>query len=133
MREMSKVRLEKVIDGDQNSQNAPDLWAAFCERFRREVGDAIYFSWFKSLELEKIVEGIAYLSVPTKFLRSWIQAHYLDKLRSAIVAVLPSVQDIVLEIASRNSAIGWLRGRAARRRGAKGSRSGKQGDPICCG
>jgi chromosomal replication initiator protein len=94
---MSKARLEKVIEGDQDSQNAPDLWAAFCERFRREVGDAIYFSWFKSLELERIVDGIAYLSVPTKFLRSWIQAHYLDKLRGAIVAVLPSVQDIVLE------------------------------------
>lgn len=94
---MSKARLEKVINGDQNSQNDADLWRVFCERFRREVGDAIYFSWFKSLELEKVVDGIAYLSVPTKFLKSWIQAHYLDRLRSAIVAVLPNVQSIVLE------------------------------------
>ena len=94
---MSKARPEKVIDGGQNSQKDADLWGAFCERFRREVGDAVYFSWFKSLELEKIVEGIAYLSVPTKFLRSWIQAHYLDKLRSAITAALPGVQGIALE------------------------------------
>ena len=86
-----------MIDGDQGSQNDANLWGAFCERFRREVGDAIYFSWFKSLELDKIVEGIAYLSVPTKFLRSSIHAHYLEKLRSAITAVLPEVQEIVLE------------------------------------
>jgi chromosomal replication initiator protein len=94
---MSKARVEKLTDGDQDGRSNAALWTTFCERFRREVGDAIYFSWFKSLELEKIVDGIAYLSVPTKFLRSWIQAHYLSKLRGALVAEIPGVQDLVLD------------------------------------
>ncbi|MGO8737985.1 chromosomal replication initiator protein DnaA [Rhodoblastus sp.] len=94
---MSKARLEKVIDSDRGGQNEFAVWATFCDRFRQEVGDAIYFSWFKSLELERIIDGIAHLSVPTKFLKSWIHAHYLEKLRNTIIAELPGTKDIVLE------------------------------------
>ncbi|MCI4678091.1 chromosomal replication initiator protein DnaA [Rhodoblastus acidophilus] len=95
---MSKAQLGMVNKDDRNGDGDAALWARFCERFRREVGDAIYVSWFKSLELETIVDGVAYLSVPTKFLRSWIQAHYLDKLRNTIAAEIPGVRDIALEL-----------------------------------
>ena len=70
-----------------------DVLRAFSPGSRRRD----IFSWFKSLELEKIADGTAYLSVPTKFLKSWIQAHYLTKLRNAIMAEMPGVQDLVLD------------------------------------
>jgi len=84
---------EQVAD-----ERKADVWARFCARFRTEVGDAVYFSWFKCLELDRIDNGIAYLSVPTKFLRSWIHAHYLEKLRSAFLLEFPAVDDIDLSL-----------------------------------
>ncbi|PWT81009.1 MAG: chromosomal replication initiator protein DnaA [Acidobacteria bacterium] len=75
-----------------------DVWNRFCARFRNEVGDAIYSSWFKCLELDRIQDRVAYMSVPTKFLKSWIHAHFLDKLRSVVVQEIPGVEEVILNL-----------------------------------
>lgn len=47
------------------------------------------------------VEGkTLHLSVPTKFLKSWIQAHYLDKIRHQIVAENSFLQDVSIGVRS---------------------------------
>src|SRR6185312_1577695 len=49
------------------------------ERLRAEVGEDVYSSWFARMELEAIEEGAVRLSVPTRFLKSWIQSHYAER------------------------------------------------------
>ena len=44
-----------------------------------EVGDDVYSSWFARMDLEAIEEGAVRLSVPTRFLKSWIQSHYAER------------------------------------------------------
>ena len=99
-KEMSKITIEKNPPTEVLSADNVALWARFSERFRGEVGDAIYSSWFQSLELDAIAGGVAYLSVPTKFLKSWIHAHYLEKLRNTIIAEIPGVREINIELRS---------------------------------
>jgi chromosomal replication initiator protein len=94
---MSKVLLNKTTIGGEG-MTEPDVWARLCRRLRAEVGEAVYSSWFTRLELDRIENGHAFLSVPTKFLKAWINAHYFEKLQTAIVAEIPDAKEIVLDV-----------------------------------
>lgn len=61
-----------------------DAWSRVNRRLRAELGDEVYSSWFGRLEVDAFVDGTAHLTVPTKFLRSWIQSHYLDRILSIL-------------------------------------------------
>ncbi len=56
-----------------------DGWSRVKGRLRAEVGDDVYSSWFARMDLEAIEEGTVRLSVPTRFLKSWIQSHYAER------------------------------------------------------
>lgn len=94
---MSKALNHKAVAG-VDGVSEPEVWARFCARLHAEVGEAVYSSWFTRLELDRIENGCAFLSVPTKFLKSWIHAHYLEKLRGAILAEIPGAKDIALDV-----------------------------------
>jgi chromosomal replication initiator protein len=95
---MSKTQVHRELNSLEQAKIGPEVWARFCARLRTEVGDAVYTSWFTRLELDRIDEGCAVLSVPTKFLKSWIQAHYLEKLRGALIAEIPQASEIALDL-----------------------------------
>jgi len=61
------------------SNDNQDGWARVKGRLRAEVGDDVYSSWFARMDLEAIEEGTVRLSVPTRFLKSWIQSHYAER------------------------------------------------------
>jgi len=58
-----------------------DLWERVRRKLRAELGEDVVSSWFGSLELSGITGGVAQLSVPTRFLKSWIDTHYAERLR----------------------------------------------------
>ncbi len=55
-------------------------------RLKAAVGEDVYSSWFARLELEEIVDDLAHLSVPTRFLCSWVQSNYAEKILDAFKA-----------------------------------------------
>ncbi len=57
-----------------------ELWNRVRERLKSNVGDDIFNSWFARMELEAIEGDTIRLSVPTRFLKSWVQSHYADRL-----------------------------------------------------
>ena len=59
-----------------------ESWLKVKARLRVEVGDDVFSSWFGRMELEGIDDGGVRLSVPTRFLKSWIQSHYAEKVLS---------------------------------------------------
>lgn len=75
-----------------------DWWKRVCERLRAELGDAKFNSWFVRVELENVQSGVVYLSVPTTFLKSWIQRHFLENIRAAIAADRPDLLEVVIRI-----------------------------------
>ena len=62
-----------MSNGDQ------ETWSKVKERLRAEVGEDVYSSWFARMDLEAIEDGSVRLSVPTRFLKSWIQSHYAER------------------------------------------------------
>ncbi len=77
-----------------------ECWTAICRRLRVELGDAIFGSWFARLELDQLAAETAHLSVPTKFLKSWIQAHYAEKLLTAISGEFSNVKHVAISVRS---------------------------------
>jgi len=74
-------------------------WDRSRQRLRAELGEDIYTSWFARLELDGVdAEGSAQLSVPTRFLKSWIQSHYADRILRVFTAEAPAVQRITLAL-----------------------------------
>jgi len=56
-----------------------ESWLRVKARLRSEVGDDVFSSWFGRMDLEGLDESGVRLSVPTRFLKSWIQSHYAEK------------------------------------------------------
>lgn len=84
-----------------DNRGDPAWWTRACGRLRAQLGDAKYTSWFARVELDREDSGAVYLSVPTKFLKSWIQLHFVENIRAAIGVDRPDLVEIQIRI--RNS------------------------------
>ncbi|GGK52084.1 chromosomal replication initiator protein DnaA [Salinarimonas ramus] len=75
---------------------AKETWARVRRRLRAELGEDVFTSWFARLELDTLGDGCARLTVPTRFLKSWIEAHYLDRVLDIYRAEERGVERIAL-------------------------------------
>jgi chromosomal replication initiator protein len=63
----------------QEEQCAPsEAWTRVKARLRGELGEDVYASWFKGVEVEEVDGGVVHLTVATRFLRNWLRTHYYD-------------------------------------------------------
>ena len=92
-----------VADGGEMGRNggtpesgAADAaaWVRVKRRLRAELGEDIFASWFARLELDEVTGGTARLTVPTRFLKSWIESHYLDRVLATFRTELETVSRI---------------------------------------
>ena len=67
-----------------------EQWARVQARLRATVGEDIFMNWFAAMELDAIEDDVVRLSVPTRFLKSWVQSHYAEKLLACWQAEQPS-------------------------------------------
>jgi chromosomal replication initiator protein len=80
-----------------------EYWTRVRERLRVEVGDNVYSSWFARMDLEGIEGETVKLSVPTRFLKSWIASHYTEKVMTCWQAEQPAISRV--EITVRSAAV----------------------------
>jgi chromosomal replication initiator protein len=64
----------------QKPGHLKDQWLRIAQRLKAELGDDLFNSWFARMDAEGCNQGQLTVSVPTRFLRSWIENHYLSKL-----------------------------------------------------
>jgi chromosomal replication initiator protein len=77
-----------------------ESWSRVKGRLRAEVGDDIYSSWFARMDLEGLDDATVRLSVPTRFLKSWIQSHYSERVLACWQAEQATVGRIELSVRS---------------------------------
>ncbi len=75
-----------------------DRWSRVKGRLRSSVGEDVYTSWFARMDLESVQPESVHLSVPTRFLKSWIQAHYAERVLTCWQAEMPEVHRIDLTV-----------------------------------
>ncbi|MEO9166821.1 MAG: DnaA N-terminal domain-containing protein, partial [Aestuariivirga sp.] len=87
---------------DANGATAPQAlkarWAQVSARLRAELGDDLFNSWFARMEAQELTADSLTVSVPTRFLKSWIENHYATKLRKIAEAEFGALQTINLRV-----------------------------------
>ena len=86
----------------QNDMASTDQerWQRVKNRLRSELGEDVFTSWFARMELDGVEKGAVRLSVPTRFLRNWIQSHYSEKVLSNWQAEDSSITRLELSVRS---------------------------------
>ncbi len=76
------ARKRRDAAGRTGAAEAPSAagWTRVLARLRTELGEDVFSSWFGRVEFERADGAAVHLSVPTRFLKSWIQGNYRDKL-----------------------------------------------------
>ena len=70
---MDRARKQGVIDTQ---------WDRVASVMRQDIGEAAYQSWLKPMSVRGLADGRVQLSVPTRFMRDWVMAHYVEKLQA---------------------------------------------------
>lgn len=101
---MERTGAEKAVMPTQGSLT--EAWDRVRRRLRAELGEDVFSSWFARVEMASLVDGVVYLTVPTRFLKSWLEAHYAERLQVNCQAELGADNGVVLSVrqVSRDSA-----------------------------
>jgi chromosomal replication initiator protein len=77
-----------------------ERWRRVKDQLRSELGEDVFTSWFGRMELDAVDKGVVRLSVPTRFLRNWIQSHYSEKVLTRWQAEETDVTRLELSVRS---------------------------------
>ncbi|HEX5078836.1 MAG TPA: chromosomal replication initiator protein DnaA [Geminicoccaceae bacterium] len=73
-------------------------WSQVQGLLRTELDDTAYRTWLAPLDLVGLEGDRVLLSVPTRFLRDWVAAHYADRIRALWRCVNPRVCGVALTV-----------------------------------
>jgi chromosomal replication initiator protein len=90
--------LAATTSGKDKPMGGQELFQRVRARLRVAVGEDVFTSWFARLELEEMVDDVVHLSVPTRFLCSWIQSNYAERILEAFRAENSAVARLHLTV-----------------------------------
>jgi chromosomal replication initiator protein len=88
------------------ARDLAESWRRCCKRLCAELGEDVFSSWFGRVTMESLEGGHAHFSVPTRFLKSWIESHYHERILSALGAEVGGVASISISVRSAAAAPG---------------------------
>ncbi len=96
-----------VVPGTDGMGPQQQAWLKVRQQLQAQLGTDVFSSWFGRIKLEEVCGGIATHSVPTAFLKSWINSHYRDLLLELWQKQDPSVlrADVIVRSAVRRNMV----------------------------
>lgn len=83
-------------------------WHRVSAKLALKYGDAVFRSWLAPIRFMETAEGRVKLSVPTRFMREWINKNYIEEIKSAWMQEQVSegfaLELIVVEASTQNTA-----------------------------
>jgi chromosomal replication initiator protein len=73
-------------------------WQKIQLRLRAELGEDLFNSWFGRMDVESCANGHLTVSVPTRFLKSWIESHYVAKLQKIAESEMGSLTHVAVKV-----------------------------------
>lgn len=67
---------EQASTTQKKTSHNGESWRKVKKQLQAKLGSEVFNSWFGRIKLESVAGGIAQHSVPTAFLKSWINSHY---------------------------------------------------------
>jgi chromosomal replication initiator protein len=100
---LARPAVDHADDTAVHSDRTQSHWDRVKQRLRTEVGEDIFSSWFARMDFDGMEEGTARMSVPTRFLKSWILAHYAERVLACWRSADKTVERI--DVAVRSAVI----------------------------
>lgn len=99
----SVAAVKKLKEGRKSDSFAPtpevlDLWNDVHAALRSEFGEAVFRSWLKPLTLQACYLGTLEVSVPTRFMRDWIQTHYAARMLEMCAQKDPDIRRLEIVV-----------------------------------
>jgi chromosomal replication initiator protein len=88
---------ERVVESSP-SPNMGDRGQKVRKLLKARLGEDVFTSWFQSLEFDRLDDATLHLSVAVKFLKNWIESHYLDDLRAACQLEFRGIERVELAV-----------------------------------
>jgi chromosomal replication initiator protein len=80
-------------------------WQRVRTRLREEFGEAGYRSWLCSLTLAEVTDSAVRIEVPTRFLRDWVLAHYVDRIRALWMGENRAINKVEVTVGQNTSGL----------------------------
>lgn len=74
------------------------LWTKIYNQMRDEFGEAIFRSWLKPMALQASYHGTLEVSVPTRFMKDWIQSHYAARILELCMAASSEIKRLEIVV-----------------------------------
>nr|WP_272211959.1 DnaA/Hda family protein [Marinicella sp. W31]MDC2877850.1 DnaA/Hda family protein [Marinicella sp. W31] len=101
--EVCREEHDETPDAALNTDNL--FFERFCTALKAHVGTDVYASWFGRLKLHpSSSKSVLRFSVPTAFLKSWINNHYLDLLAEIARSERPQLLKVEILVRSATRA-----------------------------
>lgn len=78
------------------------LWNQIHDSLRDEFGEAVFRSWLKPLTLQACYHGTLEVSVPTRFMKDWIQTHYAARILEMCTEKNPGIKRLEIVVVQSN-------------------------------
>ncbi len=91
----------EIVGGNEMANaNAEGIFEKVKTQLKVRLGSEVYSSWFGRIALDEASKSVVRLSVPTAFLRSWINNHYLGTITELWRADEPGVLKVEIVVRS---------------------------------
>ena len=91
--------------GETTEMKHNALFERFSARLKAQVGQDVYASWFGRLKLHSVSKSVVRLTVPTTFLKSWINNRYLDLITTIFQAEDAEILKVEILVRSASRSI----------------------------
>lgn len=96
----SHSKPQPVSEPEITSEQEQSRWKRVLKHLRIECGENVFNSWFGRLELEKVFGNVIICTVPTKFLKSWIESHFSEVLDKCVKQEFEGTLQVILNVRS---------------------------------
>jgi len=105
MKKDDTVSVEDDPEIDDKDAVLNSQWDRVCSLLRTEIGEAAYQSWLKPMTFCGVTNHEAKISIPTRFMRDWIVAHYTERLNDLWAIENPNIKNVDIFIQSEHETI----------------------------
>lgn len=75
-------------------------WHTVNDQLRGEIGEAAFQSWIKPIKIRSIEDGVVHVTVPTRFMRDWVVAHYAERIATLWQSESPEIASLEVSVRS---------------------------------
>jgi chromosomal replication initiator protein len=73
-------------------------WEKVLSTLKSELGEAVFKSWLKPLALSRADGPEVVIAAPTRFMRDWVERHYLERMKALWTGMDPSIRALEVRV-----------------------------------